>query len=76
MDLKLLKALELEAEAGNSEAEAREAELDLHEHLASQFETRQYFFDGELDFESLAACIDSLDNWRRLDARKRQFTWF
>lgn len=65
-----LSELELEAETWKLEQLAIDIELDLQSRLASRWEARVYYFDGPVNFKSVADCISTLDDWRRLDRNR------
>jgi hypothetical protein len=59
------------AEVLKTEAQAEEAERNLRYRLASAWEARVYYFDGTVNYKSLKTCINTLDDWRRLDKNKQ-----
>ena len=65
-----LESIEAEYELVKAETAAIDAEMNLQARLASKWEAREYLFDGEINFTTLAACIETLDDWRRLDANR------
>jgi ATP-dependent Clp protease protease subunit len=70
MSEKTIETFELETELFKLRENVDLAEIDLMTRLASRWEARQYIFDGALNYASVAACIDTLDTWRRLDAKR------
>jgi len=65
-----IEILERQVEISEALTWAEEAERNLRTRLASLWENRIYFFEGEVDYKSTQACITILDDWRRLDKNR------
>jgi ATP-dependent protease ClpP protease subunit len=50
---------------------ADQAERNLLDRLATLWETRIYFFEGEIDYDTLVPCLKTLGSWSRIDKDRK-----
>ncbi|MBU6454560.1 MAG: ATP-dependent Clp protease proteolytic subunit [Cyanobacteria bacterium REEB67] len=70
MSDRTLQSIELEIETAKVLTMAVTAEQKLSFRLASLWEAREYLLEGPITFQAISQCINTLDTWRLLDARR------
>ena len=63
--------LEQQIEISKALPWAEQAERNLLDRLASLWETRIYFFEGDIDYATLVPCFKTLSSWSRIDKNRK-----
>ncbi len=63
--------LEQQIEISKALPWADQAERNLLDRLATLWETRIYFFEGEIEYDTLVPCLKTLGTWSRIDRDRK-----
>jgi ATP-dependent protease ClpP protease subunit len=67
-----IEILERQVEISKALTWAEQAERNLLDRLASLWETRVYYFEGDVNYASAATCIKTLGEWSRIDKDRKE----